>query len=142
MELNGFTDSLDLSVKPRQSSRWLRGRRLRARMNVRVQSGDVELALLQGARFELTAETHRGEAVKRLRRRVETRCGCAWDPRFTGEAAGAAIDISINRGRMIVRAWSGGGGERPFLTSRFRLPSRVQPHRWFLRRALPRPVEQ
>jgi len=102
MELNGFTDSLDLSVN-RGNLTLAPGTQTPARMNVRVQSGDVELALMQGARFALNAETRRGEAVNdygdQLKQDSDNH-----GAKIRGGTGGAPIDISVNRGRLIVRS--------------------------------------
>jgi len=101
MELNGFTDSLDLSVN-RGNLTLAPGTQNPARMNVRVQSGDVELALLPGARFQLNAETNRGEAIndygEPLKQDSDNR-----GAKILGGLGGAALDLSVNRGRVIVR---------------------------------------
>ena len=137
IELNGFTDSLDLSVN-RGNLTLAPGTQTPARMNVRVQSGDVELALLPGARFELNAETNRGEAINdygdQLRQESDNR-----GAKIRGGSGGAAIDISVNRGRMIVRRGvaitlnaTPRAGQAPRGTAPQAVPAG----------ALPRPVEQ
>jgi hypothetical protein len=79
------------------------------RINVRVDAGNVELALPPNAPFDLTAVTDRGEAVnsygdpiredfdndgKGNRRRSTLR---------GSRPGGAAIDISVGRGELLVR---------------------------------------
>jgi hypothetical protein len=101
IELIGFTESLDLSVN-RGNLILAPGTLRPARMNVRLEAGDVELALAPGAQFELNAETTRGEAINdygdRVRQEADGRSS-----RIRGTNGGAPIDISVRRGRMIVR---------------------------------------
>jgi DUF4097 and DUF4098 domain-containing protein YvlB len=105
VQLNGFTDSLDLTIN-RGDLALAPGTQSPARMNVRVQSGDVELTLAPGARFELNAETDRGDAINDygdpLRREEDGRRA-----RIRGSTGGAPIDISVDRGRILVRRAAG-----------------------------------
>lgn len=109
IELIGFTDSLDLSVN-RGNLILAPGSLTPARMNVRLEAGDVELALAPGARFELNAETSRGEAINdygdQLRQDEDGR-GKGRISRISGSNGGAPIDISVRRGRLIVRRDAG-----------------------------------
>lgn len=101
LQLTGFTEALDISVN-RGNLILEPGTQAPARMSVRLQSGDVELALAPEARFELNAETRRGEAIndygEPLRREEDGR-----GERIRGSSGGALIDISVNRGRILVR---------------------------------------
>lgn len=138
MELNGFTDSLDLSVN-RGNLILAPGTLTPPRMNVRVEAGDVELALLPGARFELNAETNRGEAINDYGDQMRQDSG-GRGATIRGTTGGAAIDISVNRGRLILRRAVAGAVSAA--APRTQTPLKTAPQTALPAGAPPRPVEQ
>jgi len=110
VEMSGFTNSLELNVDRGDIS--LRpGSLPLARMHIRTRAGDVELALPEGAKFDLNATTARGEAVNDfgapLRQEASNR-GASVRGSTGGPAGGPVVNIETTRGRVVVRKASAG----------------------------------
>ena len=139
IDLNGFSAALDLSVN-RGNVSLAPGTPTPPRMSVRVDSGDVDLALLPGARFELNAGTDRGEAINEYGAPVELDSSGRGGTLRGSTGGGAAIDISLNRGRLMVRR--GGAAAVSPAPRAAQGPEKTAPQTALPAGAPPRPVEQ
>jgi len=114
VQMSDFTNSLDVSVE-RGDITLRPGRLPLARIEAETRSGNVELALPAGAKFDLSATTSRGEASNDygapLRADEEGR-GAAVKGSISG---GATVTIHTDRGEVTVRKAS--AEEKP-LTSK------------------------
>jgi DUF4097 and DUF4098 domain-containing protein YvlB len=106
VELAGFTDALEISVDKGDIS--LRpGKAALSQMTVRTKSGNIELALPDTAKFELTASTDRGE--------IENEFGSPLRLESSGKGArlmgavgtGPALNLTTDRGTITVRKGTG-----------------------------------
>ncbi len=101
VQLNDFTESLELNVD-RGDVELRPGRLPLARIDVRSGSGDLDLSLPDGARFQLTARTQRGDLHNEygtmLTAQEEGRGGAIRG----GVAGGAMVNLETNRGSVTI----------------------------------------
>lgn len=103
MWLTQFSDSLDLSLN-RGDVLLVPGAGATPRMNVRLNAGNVELALPEGGDFNVTARTERGRATNSFGAplRVESFGRGATVLGLAG-AGGTSVDVAVDRGQILVR---------------------------------------
>ncbi|MEP6963189.1 MAG: DUF4097 family beta strand repeat-containing protein, partial [Acidobacteriota bacterium] len=114
-----------------------------APITVRLNSGNVELALPETAKFTLNAVTDRGEAYSDYGGGVHQDSTGRRGATIQGGTGGANIDIHINRGMLNLRR-SALSDAKSALPSANRLPAEAPtpPNAPAPRNAPPRPVEQ
>ncbi|MEP7352482.1 MAG: DUF4097 family beta strand repeat-containing protein [Acidobacteriota bacterium] len=137
MELNDFTESIDLTIN-RGDVKLAPGRASLARMTVNVNAGNVDLAMPEGARFDLNAITNRGTAMNDFGSpfmQETNRQGAS----IRGSIGGPAVNIRVQRGKIQLRRVIGQPEKPGTLTSAPKLPA---PGAKAPQAALPRIVEQ
>ena len=111
-----------------------------ADMNVRLNSGNVEMSLPENAKFNMNAVTQNGEAYSDFGSGVEQGNNGRRSANITSRAGGPNIDVQINRGEVTLRR-VGEGASLPTLPPAPAVPRPAKPP---IPPAvsLPRPVEQ
>jgi DUF4097 and DUF4098 domain-containing protein YvlB len=111
-------------------------------INVRLNSGNVELSLPENAKFNMNAVTQRGEAYSDYGNGVRQDSNGRRGASITSSAGGATIDVQVNRGELTLRRTGAASTAQlaPIAPAVPKLPTApiapVPP------KALPRPVEQ
>jgi hypothetical protein len=106
--LSGFTNALDITLGRGDVLLEATGEPM-ARTNVRSNAGNIELVLPANARFDLVATTAQGEAIndygEPLRADTSPRRGGS----VRGSNGGPTLELSTNRGQVLVRRGLGDG---------------------------------
>lgn len=101
VEITRFSNSIEIDVD-RGDVTLFPDKLPLGKMDVRTNNGDVELALPENAKFDLTAETDHGEVTNDfgpgLKSESKHRGGT-----ISGKLGGPEIKVSINRGALSVR---------------------------------------
>jgi DUF4097 and DUF4098 domain-containing protein YvlB len=74
-----------------------------AEVSVRLQSGNVELSLPDGVKFNMNAVTQRGEAYSDYLNGVKQNSDGRRGASITSSAGGPTIDVQVNRGNITLR---------------------------------------
>jgi hypothetical protein len=134
--LSGFTNSLDITLG--RGDLMLDATTLPlARTRVRVDAGNIELALPPNAQFDLAATTDRGEAINDYGAPLNDESNGRRGGTVRGSNGGPTMELSTSRGRVLVRQSSGTGEIFPRIPPGGQLPPAELPE------ALPpKPVAQ
>jgi DUF4097 and DUF4098 domain-containing protein YvlB len=101
VQISGITNSLEMNIG-RGDIDLRPGSLPLAKMQVRLRAGDIELALPEGAKFDLNATTRRGEANNDFGaplHQESNRVGAT----VRGSNGGPQVDLETQRGRISVR---------------------------------------
>lgn len=107
IRLSNFTNSLDLTLD-RGDIVLLPGTTPLPRITAHTRAGNVELALPNGAKYDLTASTVRGDVTNELGGPIKQESNGRRGEVLRGSNGGPAIDVSTDRGEVMVRAASAG----------------------------------
>jgi DUF4097 and DUF4098 domain-containing protein YvlB len=108
VEIAGFTDALEVSVDKGDIS--LRpGKSVLSQMTIRTKSGNVELALPDAAKFELTANTDRGEIENEFGSPLRLESSGKGARLFGAVGTGPALNLTTDRGTITVRKGNNAG---------------------------------
>ncbi len=102
VQISDFTNALELSVG-RGDIELRPGMLPLARMDVHTHSGDVTLSLPPNAKFDLTAETERGEITNDFGSPLKLENHRDGATLRGSEDAGPAVNLETDRGRVMVR---------------------------------------
>lgn len=137
--LSGFTDTLDLTLG--RGDILLEPMALPlARTSVRLNAGNIELVLPPQARFDLVASTGQGDAINDYGEPLRSESNGRRGGSVRGSNGGPTLDLSTDRGQVLVRqgsrAGAGSGEIFPRLAPGAKGPAPVP------RGAPPQPVKQ
>lgn len=101
VQITGITNSLNVEIA-RGDIELRPGSLPLSKMEIRTRAGDIELALPEGAKFDLNASSQRGEATNDFGaplREEATKHGAS----IRGSNGGPQVDLETDRGRVTVR---------------------------------------
>jgi DUF4097 and DUF4098 domain-containing protein YvlB len=100
VQLSGFTNSLEVDVAGGDID--LRPSTPLAKIDVRTRTGNIELGLPAGARFDLTASSNRGEVVNDFGEPLTLESGRRGGT-LRGSNGGPVVNLQTERGQVLVR---------------------------------------
>jgi hypothetical protein len=108
VQLSDFTESLEMNLQGGDID--LRpGAAALPKMDVRTRSGNIELGIPAGAKFDLTASSQRGEVVNDYGAPIDSQSERRGGS-LRGNNGGAAINLRTERGQVLIRKASAGEG--------------------------------
>ncbi len=114
VQISDFTNSIEVSIDARGDIELRPGKLPLARMDVHTRSGDIELALPPGAKFDLTATTGRGDVTNDFGEtlKVDSR-GPGATLRGSAGGGGPLVTAQTERGQVTLRKAS--ADDKPLL---------------------------